>query len=74
MAWLTGILIFTVLKTFTTITLGVKITFVGPMQSRRSWGQNRFIHQPANDWNILSNELENISDISSFKRHFKSIL
>ena len=44
------------------------------MQSRRSWGQNRFIHQPANDWNILSNELENISDILSFERHFKSIL
>ena len=41
------------------ITLGVKITFVGPMQSRRSWGQNRFIYQAGNDWNILSNEVEN---------------
>ena len=28
----------------------------------------------SNDWNILSNEVENISDILSFKRHFKSIL
>ena len=37
------------------------------MQSRRSWGQNRFIHQPANDWNILSNELENILDIFLLK-------
>ena len=23
-------------------------------QSRRCWGQNHFIHQAANDWNILS--------------------
>ena len=23
-------------------------------QSRRSWGQNHFIYQSANDWNILS--------------------
>ena len=34
-------------------------------QSRRSWGQNRFIYQAANDWNILPNVVKQISDILS---------
>ena len=32
-------------------------------QSRRSWGQSRFIYQAANDWNILPNVVKQISDI-----------
>ena len=39
-------------------------------QSRRSWGQNHFIYQAANDWNInfyLLNEVKNVYDILSFK-------
>lgn len=65
---------FKVLKTFLTITLGVKITFVGPSHVSPAWGQNRFIYQAANDWNILANEVKNISDILCFKRHIRSIL
>ena len=29
-------------------------------------GQNSFIYQAVNDWNILSNEAKNISDILPF--------
>ena len=74
MARLTWILNFKVLKTVITITLGVKTTFVGPSHDTPAWGQNRFIYQAANDWNILSNEVKNISDILCFKRHIRSIL
>ena len=49
------ILHFTVLKTFITIILRVKITFVGP-SSCCSCGQNSFIYRAANDWDILSND------------------
>ena len=38
-----------------------------------TWGQNRFICQAANDWNILSDELKSISDILTFKRQIRSI-
>ena len=36
-------------------------------------GQNSFIYQAVNDWNILSNEAKNISDILSFKRCIRRI-
>ena len=37
-------------------------------------GQNSFIYQAVSDWNILSNEAKNISDILPFKRCIRSIL
>ena len=37
-------------------------------------GQNSFIYQAVNDWNILSNEAKNFSDILPFKRCIRSIL
>ena len=42
-------------------------------QSRCSWGQNRFIYQAADDWNILSDEVKSTSDILTFKIHIRSI-
>ena len=51
-----------------TIMLRAKITFVGPRHVAS------FIYQAVNDWNILSNEAKNISDILPFKRCIRSIL
>lgn len=57
MAWLNG-MNFKVLKTFLTITLWVKITFVGSSHVAPAWGQNRFIYQAANDWSIYLMKLK----------------
>ena len=62
MAWLTWILKFKVLKTFITITRGLKITFVG-----RS-------HFAPGDKTVLSTKQPVTGDILCFKRHIRSIL
>ena len=42
-------------------------------KSCRSWGQNRFINQAAQEWNILPDKAKSTFDILTFKRLIRSI-
>ena len=42
-------------------------------QSKRTWGQHRFVCHAVDDWNALPDGIRNISDFSVFRRLVKNM-